>query len=104
MNCGTSGSCVEARETINAPRDWENGRARCPRSRLSRPRLALELGAMHDAPRGRIERVAPMHGAAIIPQHEIADSPDVLPGKFSPRHIAPQLVQQGFGLRKFESG
>src|SRR5215471_9767856 len=85
---------------------WASGRMLSGRSRRAsrsnRPRLALDLGTMHDAPRGWIERVAPVHGAAIIPQHEIADPPDMLPRKFSPRHMAPQLVQQGFGFGKLE--
>src|SRR4029077_5140850 len=71
---------------------------------LYRPRFALDLGAVHDAPRIGVERIAPMHGAAIVPQHQIADAPHVLPGKFRPRHIAPQLVKQSFGRREVKPG
>src|SRR5437588_12413548 len=41
---------------------------------LERP-VALDLGAMHDAPGRRIEGVAPVHHAAIVPQDQIADPP-----------------------------
>jgi hypothetical protein len=55
--------------------------------------LALDLGAVHDAARIRVERIAPMHGAAIIPHDEIADSPDVLPCKFWLINETPKLVE-----------
>src|ERR1700730_11301130 len=71
---------------------------------LRRPRFALDLGAMHDAPRTGVERVAPVHGAAIVPQHQIADAPHVLPGELRPRHVAPQLIEQGFGGRELQPG
>ena len=65
-----------------------------------RPLLALDLGAVHDAPAARVERIAPMHGAAIVPQHQIADAPDVLPGELRPVDEAPQLVEQRLGVRE----
>src|SRR5258708_6792662 len=57
---------------------------------------------MHDPPAARIEGVAPMHGAAIVPQYEIADAPNVLPRKFRPIDEAPELVEQRLGLRKLK--
>src|SRR5207342_507469 len=65
-----------------------------------RPLLALDLGAVHDPPALRIERVAPVHGAAIVPQHETADTPDMLPGEFRPIDEAPQFVEQRLGVRE----
>ena len=67
------------------------------------PLLALDLGAVHDPARIRVERVASVHGAAIVPQDEIADAPDVLPGEFRPIDEAPQLVEQRLGLLEFEA-
>src|ERR1700746_1632691 len=44
-----------------------------------------------------------MHGAAIVPQHEIADLPDMLPGIFAVLNESPELVEQRFGFRKLKS-
>ena len=46
---------------------------------------------------------APVHGAAVIPQHEVADPPDMLPGKFWACDQIPQLIEQRLGLRKLEA-
>ena len=54
---------------------------------------ALDLGAVHDAARVWIERVASVHGAAIIPHDEIADAPGVLPCKFRSINETPKLVE-----------
>src|SRR5260370_40364783 len=67
-----------------------------------RRRAALDLRSVHDAACRGVERVAPMHGTAVIPQHQIADPPDVLPGELRVRHEIPQLVEQSLGLGKFE--
>ena len=66
-------------------------------------RAALDLGAMHDAARRRIERIAPMHGTAVIPQHEIADPPGMFPGELRACDEVPQFVEQCLGLRKLEA-
>src|SRR6516162_6284172 len=55
--------------------------------------LALDLGAVHDAARIRVECVASVHGAAIIPHDEIADAPNVLPRKFRSINKTPKLVE-----------
>src|SRR5450755_1780709 len=49
-----------------------------------RRQFALDLGAMHDAALLGIEGVAAVHGAAVVPQHEVADAPDMLPGELRP--------------------
>src|SRR5262245_47518368 len=54
-----------------------------------RPRVALDLSAVHDAAAARIKRIAPMHGAAIVPEDEIAHPPHMLPGKLPPIDDAP---------------
>src|SRR5713101_7038744 len=76
---------------------------RAPSLRYSgRPLLALDLGPVHDPPCVRIECIAPVHGAAVVPQHNIADAPDVLPGELRPIDEAPKLIEQRLGLRKLE--
>ena len=55
---------------------------------------------MHDAARRWIEGIAAMHRAAIVPQHEIADLPPVVPGQARLGRERPQLVEQRFGLRE----
>src|SRR6478672_5442356 len=67
-----------------------------------RPLLAFDLGAMHDPPAGRIESVAPVHGAAVIPQNEIADAPSVLPCELRPSDEAPEFVEQRLRLGNLE--
>jgi hypothetical protein len=36
---------------------------------------------VHDPPRRGIEGIAAMHGAAVIPKHQIADPPNGMPGE-----------------------
>jgi hypothetical protein len=55
--------------------------------------LALDLGAVHDAARIRVERIASVHSAAIIPADEIADAPGVPPCKFRSINETPKLVE-----------
>src|ERR1051325_6594020 len=66
-----------------------------PRARRN---LALDLGAMHDAPRRVIERVAPMHGGAVVPQQEIADAPAMLIAQIRPLDMRPERIEQGVGF------
>src|SRR5262245_12125511 len=47
----------------------------CGRNVSLRPALALDLRAMHDPARLRIEGIAPVHGRAVVPQQEVTDSP-----------------------------
>src|SRR5260370_21734658 len=68
----------------------------------SRAQAAFDLGAMHDAPYGVVEGIAPMHGATIVPHHESADLPDMLPLELRTIDEAPELIEQGLGLRQFE--
>src|SRR5262245_43265139 len=61
-------------------------------------KLSLDLGAVHDAPRSRIEGVAPVHDAAVVPQHEIAGAPLVTPGQRLSRRRLPDAVEHRIGL------
>src|SRR5215475_14268095 len=47
----------------------------------SDPFVALDLGAVHDPARVRIERVAPMQHREIVPHQEVADPPLVTHGE-----------------------
>ena len=40
-----------------------------------------------------------MHGAAIVPPHQIADTPILTPGEFLLRRVLPKKVQEPFALR-----
>ena len=53
---------------------------------------------MHDPPRARIERVAPVHGAAIVPEHEIADAPLMPPRERFTCRLGPDFVEEGVGV------
>src|SRR5215813_4845371 len=72
-------------------------------NRSDRPRVALDLGAVHDATAVGIEGITPMHGAAIVPQHQIAYAPDVLPAELRSVNDAPQFIEQRLRLGKLES-
>src|SRR6267378_3991712 len=54
---------------------------------------------MHQAAGCRIKGVAAMHGAAIIPPYQIADSPILTPGEFLLRRVRPKKVQEALALR-----
>jgi hypothetical protein len=66
-------------------------------------KLSLDLGAVHDAPRSRIERIAPVHDAAVVPQHEIAGAPLVPPGQRLSRRRLPDAVEHRVGLVEGQS-
>jgi solute carrier family 13 (sodium-dependent dicarboxylate transporter), member 2/3/5 len=59
--------------------------------------LSLDLRAVHDAPRSRIERVASVHDAAVVPQDEIASSPAVTPGLRIGGSRLPDAIEQRVG-------
>ena len=56
--------------------------------------LAFDLGAMHDAPRARIERVAAMHDAPVVPEDEIAGAPLVAPAQRVGGGRLPDAIEQ----------
>ena len=48
-----------------------------------------------------IERVAPVHGAAVVPQHQVADPPDdACTARIPAASHSPEFVQQRLGLRQ----
>ncbi len=56
--------------------------------------LSLDLGAVHDAPRSRIERIAPVHDASVVPQDKVADAPAVSPGQRISSRRLPDTIEQ----------
>src|SRR5262249_39589231 len=65
--------------------------------------LSLDLGAMHDAPGSRLERLAAVHAAAVAPQHEIAGAPLVTPGQRVSGCRLPDAVEHRAGLVERQS-
>src|ERR1700720_2118791 len=63
-----------------------------------RPGFALDLGAVHDTPRGGVEGIAAVHHAAVVPQNEVADTPIIVPGELVAGRVSPDLVEQRFGI------
>jgi solute carrier family 13 (sodium-dependent dicarboxylate transporter), member 2/3/5 len=60
--------------------------------------LSLDLGAVHDAPRAGIERVAAVHDTAVVPEHQVADAPLVAPGQRVRGRGLPDAIEQRVGL------
>src|SRR5437764_5173008 len=58
---------------------------------------------MHDSARVGVKGIPPMHRAAVIPQHEIAEAPDAMPHVPFLIGIRPDFIEQGFGLCKRQS-
>ena len=63
-------------------------------TQLASRALAFDLGAVHDAPRSRIEPVATVHDAAIVPQHQVADAPAMPPRQRIGRGGVPDAIEQ----------
>src|SRR5262245_55651458 len=60
--------------------------------------LSLDLRAVHDAPRSRIDRVAAVHDAAVVPQDEIAGAPAMTPGLRIGSSRLPDAIEQRVGI------
>ena len=58
---------------------------------------------MHHAARRVVERVAPVHRGAVVPQQQIADAPAVLVAQVGPLDVRPQRVEQRVGFRRREA-
>ena len=55
---------------------------------------------MHHPPCLGVERIAPVHGGAVVPEHEVAQRPLVLVD--SGVDVSPDFVEQTFRFRNFE--
>ena len=73
----------------------EPGRIICCRRNHSR---TLALRPVHDTPRRRIECIAPVHGAAVVPDQHVTQPPLMAPGEFRLRGVRPYFVEQRFGF------
>jgi hypothetical protein len=56
--------------------------------------FALDLRPMQDATRVWVERIATMYRAAIVPEHDGAHLPRVVPRELFPDGDRPQLVER----------
>ena len=57
--------------------------------------LALDLGAVHDPAGVRVEGVAPVHGATVVPDQHIADAPVMVINEAILRRVLGQAFNQG---------
>jgi hypothetical protein len=55
--------------------------------------VALALDPMHHASRARIERLAMMHYAAVVPDKKISHAPLVMPRQLRLRRMRPQRFE-----------
>src|SRR5215470_20347269 len=53
---------------------------------------------MHEPSPAFVESIAAVHDAAIVPQHEIADAPFLVPGEALLRGVRPCRIQQLLAL------
>jgi len=66
-------------------------------------RRALALRTVHDTPRFRIERIAPVHGAAVVPDQHVTQLPLVAPSELRLGSVRPDIVEQRFGFFQRQS-
>jgi sodium-dependent dicarboxylate transporter 2/3/5 len=60
--------------------------------------LCLDLRAVHDAPAARIERVAAVHDAAVVPEDQVAGAPLMAPRQRVAGGRVPDAIEQRVGL------
>ena len=84
-----------------------NRSAGADRGRLAVPSgertIALDLGAMHQPSRIRVEFIAAVQDTAIVPHDEIADAPLLIPGEFGLARVFPQCIEQGFAVSEVKA-
>jgi len=51
---------------------------------------------MQEAPRARVEGIAPVQGAAVVPDQDIADAPFLAEGEPRLRGVRPERIEQVF--------
>ena len=66
--------------------------------------VAADLGPVQDAAVLAVEGIAPMHGAAVVPQHHIAEAPSMAPDEAGLRRMGPKAVQQFLAFRHRKAG
>src|SRR5215813_3665438 len=64
--------------------------------------LGLYLRPVHDATGGRIEGVAAMHRAPVVPEHQVPDLPLMTPGEGLTRRLGPDVIEQRVGFLERE--
>ena len=58
---------------------------------------------MHQPPIVVIERIAPVHGATVVPHDHVVYLPLLGPGKLRAASVLPQFVEQSLALRNRKS-
>src|ERR1700732_2473409 len=90
MSCATSPPASASPSSMKKPN--------CGTLQGSERPIAFDLSAVHQPAALRIELVAAMQRAAIVPHDEVADLPALMPGQLRARRMAPQFVEQPFAL------
>src|SRR6185436_977818 len=72
------------------------------RCRIEKRLVAFNLRAMHQPPRLRVECVAPVHSATVVPDDQVADFPFLVPREALLRSMRPKFIEQvlAFGQRQ----
>src|SRR5688572_18883861 len=81
----------------NTERSIESSRVTDAVASSAGPR-ALDLRAQHVAAFVRVEGVAPVHGAAVVPHHQVADLPHLVPGQMRLGCMRPEAIEQRLAL------
>src|SRR5215216_3977617 len=75
-------------------RDW----SRAPPASTCQHRLADDLRAVHQAAQALVEGIAAVHDAAIVPQHQVACAPLLVPREVLLGGVCPHRIEQGLAL------
>src|SRR5258705_3084216 len=86
-------TCRRRRVIESSPIRWRSG---------ARP-VRLDLGAMHQATRGRIERVSPVQRAAVVPDQHVSHPPLLAEHVLGSGGVRPEFVEQCFALVQVHS-
>src|SRR5262249_49881467 len=65
--------------------------------------IALDLGAMHQPTCVGIKAIAPVDGASIVPEHEVAGLPDLSPDQLGLRDVPPEQIEQRLAFVELKS-
>src|SRR5262245_17308402 len=81
------------------PRSGKSKRSRRgDRGSARQDRLADDLGAVHAAAQALVEGVAAMHDAAVVPHHQVAGAPLLVPGEAILGGMSPHGVEHRLAL------
>src|SRR5215217_3890607 len=87
MRYGVTSGTATRRSSMRAIRAMSGGRVPGP-----------DLRPQHQAPAVGGKAFAAVDGAAIVPEHHVADAPFLVPGVLGLAGVLPQPVEQGLAL------